>query len=238
MSRSKPLGFTFFPADFINGVTGQSNATLGAYMRLICHQHKNGSVPIKDEDMLWRICCITPSENKDINWQFLKDKFPDGVNAKLAAVCDFHKKKREKMSNNAKKRWDKNPENLSESSKGDAIAYPIGDAIDNAKRMHTDSVLLDSVLLDNNIDTIRSYCLEHAKYVNPDDFFEKYTANGWVDSKGRNMADKWREVLATWNINRRKAGESLYHPPKKRKMNVASQLKQNERGDDRMIICK
>ena len=62
------------------------------------------------------------------------------------------------------------------------------------------------------VDDVRAYCLERGNRIDPETFVDFYTANGWVQSKGKPIID-WRAAVRTWekreaNGERRGSGQS------------------------------
>ena len=47
------------------------------------------------------------------------------------------------------------------------------------------------------LEEVRAYCLERGNKVNPERFFDYYSANGWVQGKGKPIKD-WKACMRTW----------------------------------------
>lgn len=47
------------------------------------------------------------------------------------------------------------------------------------------------------VDEIRAYCEERGNGIDPEEFFDKYEGNGWVDKNGNPMKD-WKATIRTW----------------------------------------
>lgn len=47
------------------------------------------------------------------------------------------------------------------------------------------------------LDEIKAYCLERKNNVDPERFFDYYSANGWVQGKGKPIKD-WKACVRTW----------------------------------------
>ena len=47
------------------------------------------------------------------------------------------------------------------------------------------------------VDQIKAYCLERNNHVNAERFFDYYSANGWVQGKGKPIKD-WKACVRTW----------------------------------------
>jgi uncharacterized protein YdaU (DUF1376 family) len=46
---NKPPAFQFYPADFLGGTGAMTQAEVGAYILLLCHQWNHGSIPVQPE---------------------------------------------------------------------------------------------------------------------------------------------------------------------------------------------
>ena len=57
MARTKPPSFDFFPDDFIAGTYHLPAEAVGIYVRLLCYQWNNGSIP-SDENELARVAGV------------------------------------------------------------------------------------------------------------------------------------------------------------------------------------
>ena len=57
MARTKPPSFDFFPDDFVAGTYHLPAEAVGIYVRLLCYQWNNGSIP-SDENELARIAGV------------------------------------------------------------------------------------------------------------------------------------------------------------------------------------
>lgn len=47
------------------------------------------------------------------------------------------------------------------------------------------------------LEEVKAYCLERNNKVNPERFYDYYTANGWVQGKGKPIKD-WKAAVRTW----------------------------------------
>lgn len=74
MSREFPA-FLFYPEDFEAGTSEMTNAEVGMYMRLLCHQWHKGFVP-NDPDRIASITRSKPGE-METSWPHVLPKFKD-----------------------------------------------------------------------------------------------------------------------------------------------------------------
>jgi len=56
------------------------------------------------------------------------------------------------------------------------------------------------------IDEVDAYCRERKNSVNPQRFVDHYTANGWVQGKGKPLKD-WRAAVRTWERDEQGGGQ-------------------------------
>lgn len=56
------------------------------------------------------------------------------------------------------------------------------------------------------VDEVRAYCLERKNTVNPEQFVDHYTANGWVQSGNKKIKD-WMAAVRTWERNGNRFGD-------------------------------
>lgn len=65
-----------------------------------------------------------------------------------------------------------------------------------------------------DIEEVRVYCAQRRSCVDPEYFFDYYTANGWVQGKGKPVKD-WKACLRTWERNGiEPAGEDNVQKPR------------------------
>jgi len=108
VARRKPPSFDFFPDDFMAGTYHLPAEVVGAYIRLLCYQWSNGSIP-DDEAALSRIVGIDAAALRP-HMLLLMQKFERGEDGGLRnhRLEDERAKKLsiiEKAKANANKRW-------------------------------------------------------------------------------------------------------------------------------------
>lgn len=54
-----------------------------------------------------------------------------------------------------------------------------------------------------SVDEVRAYCQERNNGINPEAFVDYYTANGWVQGKGKPIKD-WKATVRTWESREKK----------------------------------
>lgn len=68
------------------------------------------------------------------------------------------------------------------------------------------------------VEEVRAYCVERKNNVDPQKFVDFYTANGWVQGKGKPIKD-WKAAVRTWERNSK---------PTSPKKNAFTQITQND----------
>lgn len=51
-----------------------------------------------------------------------------------------------------------------------------------------------------SVDEVRAYCKERKNRIDPEAFVDYYTANGWIQGKGKPIKD-WKATVRTWERN-------------------------------------
>jgi uncharacterized protein YdaU (DUF1376 family) len=78
---SKPPAFQFYASDFLVDTIDLSNEELGAYVRLLCHQWVNGSLPAQLELILRCAHAVLPAF--EAVWTSIQGKFTVGQDGRL-----------------------------------------------------------------------------------------------------------------------------------------------------------
>lgn len=105
---TKPPSFQFYPKDFLEGTAHMSNAEVGAYMRLLCHQWLKDGL---DNDMaiLKRFCAGDEQGIEVALMKFKKDKKGTLKNTRLEnerkKQKNFKKSQSERGKKGAEGRW-------------------------------------------------------------------------------------------------------------------------------------
>lgn len=112
----------FYPADFIVGCIGLSDAQIGQYIQLLCIQHQKGHL---GEAIILKICGTLDEE---ILSKFSIDTEGNYFNERMEQEVQKRKKHSAQQSLNAKKRWDKKPVDV---CGGNATAMPLENENEN-----------------------------------------------------------------------------------------------------------
>lgn len=108
MARTKPPSFDFFPDDFIAGTYHLPAEAVGIYVRLLCYQWNNGSIP-SDENELARIAGVDANamrtHMRTVMLKFVQSEC-DGLQNERLEKERLHKMQViEKAKASAEKRW-------------------------------------------------------------------------------------------------------------------------------------
>lgn len=61
-----------------------------------------------------------------------------------------------------------------------------------------------------SLDEVSAYCLDRKNGIDPEAFLDFYTANGWMQGKGKPIVD-WKATVRTWEKKRKKeSGQRIY----------------------------
>ncbi len=143
MAKASPA-FQFYAADFDTATRSWLPEEVGVYMRLLCSQWINGTLP-SDKKRLASIAGMSSSEFDDV-WKTIGQKFHETdsghVNKRLENVREEQRKYREKQQESgrkgAQKRWGKDG-NPNGGANGDPISDPNGEAYGQNIALHTSS---------------------------------------------------------------------------------------------------
>jgi uncharacterized protein YdaU (DUF1376 family) len=110
MARTKPPSFDFFPDDFIAGTYHLPAEAVGIYVRLLCYQWNNGSIP-SDENELARIAGVDAdamrTHMRTVMLKFMQDGCGGLKNARLELEREHKLSVIEKSKAAADSRWAK-----------------------------------------------------------------------------------------------------------------------------------
>lgn len=110
MARTKPPSFDFFPDDFIAGTYHLPAEAVGIYVRLLCYQWNNGSIPA-DETELARVAGVDAdamrTHMRTVMLKFTPDECGGLQNARLEREREHKLSVIEKSKAAADSRWAK-----------------------------------------------------------------------------------------------------------------------------------
>jgi uncharacterized protein YdaU (DUF1376 family) len=167
MARTKPPSFDFFPDDFIAGTYHLPADAVGIYVRLLCYQWNNGSIP-SDENELARVAGVDADAMRTHMRTVMLKFMPDGCgglkNVRLEMERGHKLSVIEKSKSAADSRWTKEKARKAAESAsrmgcgGDANAHADAHADAHAGALPTHMPPASNVLLPASID-IHSHTL-------------------------------------------------------------------------------
>jgi uncharacterized protein YdaU (DUF1376 family) len=157
MARTKPPSFDFFPDDFIAGTYHLPAEAVGIYVRLLCYQWNNGSIP-SDENELARVAGVDADAMRTHMRTVMLKFMPDGCgglkNARLEREREHKLSVIEKSKSAADSRWTKEKARKAAEAAnrpgcgGNADAYADG----HADALQTHMPPTSNVLLPTSVD--------------------------------------------------------------------------------------
>lgn len=183
----KSPAFQFYPDDFIGGTMGMSTEDVGAYIRLLCYQWGNGSIPLQ-KAVIDRIagCCVS---------QMVMDKFKEGKNPRLESVRTKQQAFSETQRKKANMLWQSRGNAGASNGHMPTVCSPISDLhspspipIPSPKTVRfAPPSLQDVTLYASEILLNQSECQKFINY---------YESNGWM--VGRNKMKSWKAAMRNW----------------------------------------
>lgn len=73
------------------------------------------------------------------------------------------------------------------------------------------------------MDEVAAYCLERGNGIDPEEFVDFYTANGWTQGRGKPIVD-WKAAVRTWE----KRGRKKKSPQPQSWIDLAEELDRKE----------
>ena len=237
MARTKPPSFDFFPDDFIAGTYHLPAEAVGIYVRLLCYQWNNGSIP-SDESELARIAGVDAdamrTHMRTVMLKFVQAECGGLQNERLEREREHKLSVIEKSKNAADTRWAKekarkDAEEAKKSGCGrNADAYANG----HADAMRTDMPPTSNFLLPTS-SSLNTPLIpqggEAANEVTPPQKPKrkpKATTTGeWSIPQGWD-SERLREVLGAFERMREETGKRI-----KNRVNASRQFKNFDNAD-------
>lgn len=183
---AKDPAVLFYTADFITGTFTMTDAQRGQYILLLCLQHQKGY--LTEKDML-NIC---KTYDEDIFCKFIIE---DGkyYNERMKIESD----KRKKYSESRRKNRSITDESNKKVKKENNISITYDKHMVNENENINENIIKDeSKKIPPKIEDVILYCKERNNGVDPDRWFNFYSAKGWLIGKAK-MKD-WKAAVRTW----------------------------------------
>jgi len=154
MARTKPPSFDFFPDDFIAGTYHLPAEAVGIYVRLLCYQWNNGSIP-SDENELARVAGVDAdamrTHMRTVMLKFIPDECGGLKNSRLEREREHKLSVIEKSKSAADSRWTK--EKARKAAQAASKLGCGGNAHAHADALQTHVPPTSNVLLPTSVDT-------------------------------------------------------------------------------------
>jgi uncharacterized protein YdaU (DUF1376 family) len=173
---AKDPAFLFYYQDFLVGTSFMSLEEVGAYIKLLCFQAAKGH--LSKDNIIKKIPVPMWNNIKD---KFLQDKEGNFYNDRLDKEIEKRKVHSEHQRQNAKMRWQ---------CDGSRLAMPLENENEN------ENVIKDKKDFITTLEEVTAYCKERKNNVDPNKWFDFYSAKGWMI--GKNKMKDWKAAVRTW----------------------------------------
>jgi uncharacterized protein YdaU (DUF1376 family) len=194
----------FYWRDYVADTGHLTLAQHGAYLLLMAHYYTTGRPLPANASVLHRVCRCTSDADRAATEQVLKEFFT------LEGDVYRHKRVEKELSKAA---------DISEVRRNAANARynkkRAANAPANAVQMHTQpqpqlqsqpkpepqnaKARARAPFKPPSLVEVKSYCDERKNHVNPEQWFDHYTANGWM--RGRTKMQDWKAAVRIWERN-------------------------------------
>jgi uncharacterized protein YdaU (DUF1376 family) len=182
--------FKFYAADYlldpdVDAMPREAEALL---VRMWCICHREGSCPVDVETLARKTQC---SQEYITQFKPQCQAFFELRDGKLySRRMEEEKLRSEQARKNANKRYapksKSDSKSESESERGTATGSATGSAVASAAHKPT-------------LNEVQAYCAERKNGVDPQQWFDHYSSNGW--KVGRNPMKNWKAAVRTWERN-------------------------------------
>jgi len=197
----KAPAFQMYAADIYMDTNEWSAEAFGIYNRLLNHQWVNGSIPA-DMKTLAQISFVSIKKMSK-SWPEMVSKFEyddthRGRNKRLEETrqkqLQYSEMQREKGRKRSEKMW----EGHIATAKPTAIIrlQPKDSSSSSSSSSNKRS---NTIFIIPIVDEVSAYCLERGNKIDPQQFIDHYTSNGWM--VGRNKMKDWKASIRTWERN-------------------------------------
>jgi uncharacterized protein YdaU (DUF1376 family) len=196
--------YAFYPGDYGRDTAHLSLVEDGAYRRLLDYCYSTGKAIPADLEQAFRICRAFSSAEQDavrmVLGQFFA-KHADGyhnsrADREIVKQAEYRTSLSEAGSKGAAKRWGSSHANGHPNSP--AIAEPQPQPQPNPEPKPKRSKA-KACAIAPSLEEVKNYCEERQNHVDPEQWMNHYTANGW--KVGRNPMKDWKAAVCTWEKN-------------------------------------
>jgi hypothetical protein len=208
----KDPAMLFYTSDFLTGVTLLNMKERGQYITLLCLQQQLGHMTLK------QMQTAVGKLSEAVMGKFIQDE--EGLYYNHRADVEINKRKAhsEKQRENVQKRWNKNAEVIpSDVPKeydgiydGITVVIPLENENENINiNLNTSENVGNEEskfippkeevkFIPPTVEEVRAYCLQRSNRIDAQHFVDYYTANGWVQGKGKKPIKDWKATVRTW----------------------------------------
>lgn len=195
----KDPAMLFYTSDFLTGVQLMSMKERGQYITLLCLQQQRGHMT--EREMTKAVGKLSP----ELRSKFITDDDGKLYNKRAEHEIQRREAHSKRQSQNIAARWNKQ-NGGSGTTSGNTVVLPLETEIEIETEI--ERVIKDDKSSKGNINTsimrfippsieeVTAYCKERGNAVDPHQFIDHYTANGWHVGKQK-MRD-WRAAVRTW----------------------------------------
>lgn len=195
-----------YPDDFLSGTFTMTNAQVGAYIRLLFIQNRQGHL---SERTMLSVC---KKRDPEIWSKFIIDE--DGLyynermeeeTLKRQAYCESRRKNKQSKEDMNTHMNEHMSQHMSEHMGNGNIN--INNSLDLEKKKGVKGGK-GKTFVPPTLEEVEAYCKERNSSVDPKQFYEYFSEGGWIDSKG-NPVRNWKQKLITWEGKHGNSGRDI-----------------------------
>lgn len=185
---AKDPAFLFYPGDWLGGTMTFSRHHKGAYMDLLMAQFNQVALTIEDIQQVL-----------GVDFQLWETKLKSKFESESNGTLFYNKKLREEVIRR-KQYTQSRRNNLNKSHMEHHMAQHMEtetETVIKATNTTKPNKGVRRAFTPPTLEQIQVYCQERGNKVNPQYFYNRNTATGWVDKNGNKYKD-WKAVIRTW----------------------------------------
>lgn len=194
----KDPAMLFYTSDFLTGVTLLNMKERGQYITLLCLQQQMGHMSLK------QMQTAVGKMSEALMEKFIQDD--EGLYYNRRADIEINKRKAhsDKQRENVQKRWNKAntaevPKHIPNKYDGITTVIPLENENENINLNTSENVGNEETkFIPPTVEEVRAYCIQRNNSVDAQRFVDFYTANGWVQGKGKKPIKDWKATVRTW----------------------------------------
>lgn len=197
----KDPAMLFYTSDFLTGVTLLNMKERGQYITLLCLQQQLGHMTLK------QMQTAVGKLSEAVMGKFIQDD--DGLYYNRRADIEIKKRTAhsQKQRENVQKRWNKETEEKPNGVQkecggiyeGITTVIPLENENENRNLKTSENTGNEDIeFIPPTVEAVRAYCIQRNNSVDAQRFIDFYTANGWVQGKGKKPIKDWKAAVRTW----------------------------------------